>query len=239
MKRILVACEESQLVAIEFRNKGFEAYSCDIIECSGGHPEWHIKEDVLPLLNGNCIFTTCDGVKHTVDGKWDAIIAFPPCTHLAVSGAAWFERKRNDGRQRFGIDFFGKIMNADCDKVVVENPVNIISGEYIKEFFPDLCEKYGFPIVPTQRIQPWMFGDNYSKNTCLWIKGLPQLVPSITEKPDMEYFYWTDKRTGKQKRQSKWYFDAFKLSPKERAKVRSKTFPGVAQTMVNQWIDFI
>ena len=239
MKRILVGCEESQEVTKRFRERGIEAYSCDIIDCSGGRPEWHIKQDILPLLNGNCTFKTCDGVEHKIEGKWDAIIAFPPCTHLATSGAAWFEKKREDGRQRFGIDFFGKVMNADCDKVVLENPVNIISGNYIKEFFPDLCEKYGFPIAPTQRIHPWMFGNNFSKNTCLWIKGLPQLVPSVTEKPEMEYVYWTDKKTGKQKRQNKWYADAFNLPPEERAKVRSKTFPGVAQAMVDQWLPFI
>ena len=120
--KILVACEESQRVCIEFRNKGHEAYSCDIIECSGGHPEWHIMEDVLPLLNGNCEFRTVDGVLHEVNGKWDIIIAFPPCTHLAVSGAAWFEKKREDGRQRDGIEFFCKFMEADCDKIVIENP---------------------------------------------------------------------------------------------------------------------
>ena len=239
MKRILVGCEESQEVTKRFRERGIEAYSCDIIDCSGGRPEWHIKQDILPLLNGNCTFKTCNGVEHKIEGKWDAIIAFPPCTHLATSGAAWFEKKREDGRQRFGIDFFGKVMNADCDKVVLENPVNIISGNYIKEFFPDLCEKYGFPIAPTQRIHPWMFGNNFSKNTCLWIKGLPQLVPSVTEKPEMEYVYWTDKKTGKQKRQNKWYADAFNLPPEERAKVRSKTFPGVAQAMVDQWLPFI
>lgn len=101
-----MACEESQRVCIEFRNKGHEAYSCDIIECSGGHPEWHIMEDVLPLLNGNCEFRTVDRALHKVSGKWDMIIAFPPCTHLAVSGARWFKNKRDDGRQKDGIEFF-------------------------------------------------------------------------------------------------------------------------------------
>lgn len=95
--KILVACEESQAVCKAFREKGHEAYSCDIIDCSGGHPEWHIKQDVLPLLGGKCSFTTEDGVPHTIEGKWDMILAFPPCTHLAVSGAAWFARKREDG----------------------------------------------------------------------------------------------------------------------------------------------
>ena len=108
--KILVACEESQAVTIELRKLGHEAYSCDIEPCSGGHPEWHIMEDVLPLLNGDCEFRTVDGVLHKTVGKWDMIIAFPPCTHLAVSGAAWFEKKREDGRQRDGIEFFMKFI---------------------------------------------------------------------------------------------------------------------------------
>lgn len=236
-KKVLVACEESQEVTRRFREKGVEAYSCDIVDCSGGHPEWHIKGDVLPLLNGNCKFKTCDDVEHEVVGKWDAIISFPPCTHLAVSGARHFEVKRNDGRQRFGVDFFGRIMTADCDKIVLENPVNIISGDYVKQWFPDLCEKYGLPIAPTQRVHPWMFGDNFSKTTCLWIKGLPPLVPEVTEEPEMEWIVWKDKKTGKEKRQNKWYFDALVNSKtsEERSRIRSKTFPNVARAMVETW----
>lgn len=230
--KILVACEESQRVCIEFRNKGHEAYSCDIIECSGGHPEWHIMEDVLPLLNGNCEFRTVDGVLHEVNGKWDIIIAFPPCTHLAVSGAAWFEKKREDGRQRDGIEFFCKFMEADCDKIVIENPIGIISGDYIPKWFPELADKYELPKKPTQIIHPWMFGDNYSKSTCLWIKGLPQLIPLVAEQPELE---WVDRKTGKKKRQPKWFADAWHLPPEERAKVRSKTFPGIAKEMASQW----
>ena len=233
--KILVACEESQAVCKEFRARGHEAYSCDIIECSGGHPEWHIMEDVLPLLNGNCTFKTCDGVEHHIDGKWDMLIAFPPCTHLTVSGARHFEIKRADGRQRAGIEFFGKFLTADCDKIVIENPVGIISGDYIPKHFPDLAEKYDLPRKPAQIIQPWMFGDNFAKTTCLWIKGLPNLVPEVTEEPEMEYLEWIDKKTGKMKRQAKWYCDALKLSPTERAKVRSKTFRGVARAMGEQW----
>lgn len=233
--KILVACEESQRVTMEFRNRGHEAYSCDIIECSGGHPEWHIMEDVLPLLNGNCTFKTCDGAEHYIDGKWDMLIAFPPCTHLTVSGARHFEIKRADGRQREGIEFFGKFLNADCDKIAIENPVGIISGDYIPKYFPDLAEKYDLPRKPAQIIQPWMFGDNFAKTTCLWLKGLPTLVPEVTEEPEMEYLEWIDKKTGKMKRQAKWYCDALKLPPAERAKVRSKTFPGVARAMGEQW----
>lgn len=106
MKKVLVACEESQAVTSELRKLGFDAYSCDIIDSSGGHPEWHIKQDVLALINGNCTFKTTDGETHTVNGKCDMIISFPPCTHLAVSGARHFEKKRADGRQREGIEFF-------------------------------------------------------------------------------------------------------------------------------------
>ena len=233
--KVLVACEESQAVCTEFRRLGHEAYSCDIIDCSGGHPEWHIKQDVLPLLNGNCVLNTCDGTVHHIDGKWDMVIAFPPCTHLASSGAAWFEKKRADGRQRWGIQFFCNFLNVECEKVVIENPIGIISGKYIKEHFPDLAEKYSLPKEPTQIIHPWMFGDNYSKSTCLWIKGVEPLVPQVREQPPIDWFEWVDKKTGKKKRQPKWYADTWKLSPEERAKVRSKTFPGIAKAMAEQW----
>lgn len=232
--KALVCCEESQRVCIELRKKGWEAYSCDIIPCSGGHPEWHTQQDVIPLLNGNCTFTTCDGTTHTIQGKWDMLVAFPPCTHLAVSGARHFEIKRADGRQREGIEFFCKFLTADCDRIIIENPVGIMSGDYIPEHFPDLAEEYGLPRKPTQIIHPWMFGDNYAKSTCLWIKGFDPLVPTITEEPEMEYLEWVDKKTGKTKRQAKWYCDALKLSPEERAKVRSKTFPGVAKAIAEQ-----
>lgn len=121
--RVLVACEESQRVCCAFRARGHEAFSCDIVEPSGNHPEWHIKSDVLPLLNGHCSFYTQDGTWHHIYQKWDMIIAFPPCTDLAVSGARWFERKRNDGSQEKSIEFFGKFLEADCDKICIENPI--------------------------------------------------------------------------------------------------------------------
>lgn len=201
--KILVACEESQAVTIELRKLGHEAYSCDTEPCSGGHSEWHLQQDVLPLLKE----------------KWDMIIAFPPCTHLAVSGAAWFEQKRKDGRQQQGIDFFMEFANCDCGKTAIENPVGIMSTTWKK---------------PSQIIQPWQFGDKYTKSTCLWLKGLPNLVPTdIVEKG--EYFNWVDKKTGKNKRQPKWYADAWRLPSEERAKVRSKTFPRIAKAMAEQW----
>lgn len=235
---ILVACEESQRVCMAFREKGHEAYSCDIIECSGGHPEWHIQADVLPLLNGSCEFKTADGTTHKINGKWDMIIAFPPCTHLAVSGAAWFEKKRADGSQRDAIEFFCKFLNADCDRISIENPVGIIAGKYIQQWFPDLAEKYNLPIKPTQIIQPYEYGDAAKKTTCLWLKGLPKLVP--TNIVDAGEFYmspdgrkysvgasadaardengkilgWNDPRT---------------------ALIRSKTYPGIAKAMAEQW----
>jgi hypothetical protein len=235
--KILVACEESQAVCKEMRARGHEAYSCDIIECSGEHPEWHIKDDVLPLINGNCSFKTMDGVTHEVEGKWDMIIAFPPCTDLAVSGAPSFKKKREDGRQRKSIEFFCQFLIADCDKIVIENPVNIISGDYVEKWFHDIAKKYGLPLKPTQRIHPWMFGDNYSKKTCLWIKGLPPLVPLVTEEPELEYEEWVNKKTGKKRREPKWYYDAWKnaATAEERSRIRSKTFPGIAKAMAEQW----
>lgn len=223
--KVLVACEESQEVCKAFRNYfGVNAFSCDIVPCSGGRPEWHIQEDVTRLINGNCSFRTMTGQEYVLVGKWDLIIAFPPCTHLAVSGARHFAKKREDGRQQSGIDFFMKMVNADCEHIAVENPIGIMSTHYRK---------------PDQIIQPWQFGHAVTKSTCLWLKGLKPLVPAITEKPHIEYFEWIDKKTGKKKRQAKWYADAWRLSADERAKVRSKTFPGVAQAMAAQWVPYL
>ena len=218
--RILVACEESQNVTNELRKLGHEAYSCDIQMHSGSHDEWHICQDVLPLLNGFCKFKTVDGNYHEINSKWDMIIAFPPCTDLCVSGARHFAKKQADGRQQRSIDFFMKFVNADCDKIAIENPIGIMSTKYRK---------------PDQIIQPWQFGDKYSKSTCLWLKNLPLLVPTkIVEKG--EFIEFIDKN-GKKKRQAKWYYEALKNSKnaEERAKIRSKTFPGIANAMATQW----
>lgn len=196
--KVLVACEESQAVTIELRKLGHEAFSCDILPCSGGHPEWHIQEDVMPLL----------------EQEWDMIIAFPPCTHLCVSGAVWFEQKRKDGRQQQGIDFFMLFANAKCQRIAIENPIGIMSTVWRK---------------PDQIIQPWQFGDEYQKSTCLWLKGLQKLVPTnIVGKGE-----FITHKSGKTK--PRWYADAFKLPPKERAIARSKTFLGIAQAMAKQW----
>ena len=218
--RILVACEESQNVTNELRKLGHEAYSCDIQMHSGSHDEWHICQDVLPLLNGFCKFKTIDGDYHEINSKWDMIIAFPPCTDLCVSGARHFAKKQADGRQQRSIDFFMEFVNADCDKIAIENPIGIMSTKYRK---------------PDQIIQPWQFGDKYSKSTCLWLKNLPLLVPTkIVEKG--EFIEFIDKN-GKKKRQAKWYYEALKNSKNaaERAKIRSKTFPGIANAMATQW----
>lgn len=217
--RVLVACEESQTVCIAFRERGHEAYSADIQELSGGHPEWHILGDVLPLINGYCMFTTMDGKTHRIDCEWDMIIAFPPCTDLAASGARHFARKREDGTQERSKQFFLRFTNAKCKRIAIENPVGIMSTCYRK---------------PDQIIQPWQFGENYQKTTCLWFVGdLPKLIPTAAEKPDFQYHTWIDKN-GKQKRQTQWYYDT-RRKGKRRGKVASKTPKGLANAMAEQW----
>lgn len=219
--KVLAACEESQRVTIEFRKLGHEAYSCDLLDCSGNHPEWHIKKDVTLLLNGNCIFHTVDGLEHEISGKWDMIIAFPPCTYLTVTGNRWFnfEKYGDKAIQRMldrndAIKFFMTIANADCDKIAIENPVGIMSTKWRK---------------PDQIIQPFEFGDAYEKRTCLWLKGLQKLIPTkIVDIQDRIQF-----KSGKT--MAKWYVEAAKLPKEQRALVRSKTFPGIAKAMAMQW----
>ena len=236
--KILVACEESQAVTTEMRRLGHEAYSCDIIECSGGHPEWHIMQDVLPLLNGNCAFQTTDDEWHYLQGRWDMIIAFPPCTHLAVSGAAHFEKKRADGRQREAIEFFCQFMKADCDRISIENPVGIISGNYIPKWFPDIAEKYNLPIKPTQIVQPYEYGHAAKKTTCLWLKGLPNLVPTNIVDPG-EFYVSPKGRKFSKGSSSDMARDAqgkiLSWNDPRTAKIRSKTFTGIARAMAEQW----
>ena len=219
--KILVACEESQNVTKELRTLGHEAYSCDIIDQSGGHSEWHIMQDVIPLLNGNCEFITTDEKKHVIVGQWDMIIAFPPCTYLTVTGNRWFniERYGEKAIQRHkdrknAIDFFMAFANSDCEKIAIENPVGVISSEWRK---------------PDQIINPWQFGDAFEKKTCLWLKGLPKLIPTnIVEIPPRKKF-------DSGKTMPAWYAEAWHLPKEERAKLRSKTFPGIAKAMAEQW----
>jgi hypothetical protein len=208
--RILLACEESQAVCLEFRKLGHEAFSADIMDCSGSHPEWHIKGDVLEIINDT----------------WDMMIAFPPCTHLAVSGARHFAEKIKDGRQQQGIDFFMQMINAPIPKIAIENPIGIMSTKYRK---------------PNQIIHPYHFGDPYSKATCLWLKNLPNLLynkklenkkqkelvfeelPNEVEKGEFVTF-------SSGKRMAKWYNEA-----SGNGHLRSKTFPGIAKAMASQW----
>ena len=196
--RVLLACEESQAVTKEFRDRGHDAYSCDILPSSGSLPEYHLQQDVVPLLKQ----------------EWDLIIAFPPCTHLASSGAAWFAEKRRDGRQQEGIDFFMLFTNLNVPKVVIENPVGIMSRIDRK---------------PDQIIQPWWFGDPFEKRTCLWLKGVEPLVATDEVKPAARSEYASGRTM------PTWYADAWKLPPAERSKARSKTFPGIAKAMAEQW----
>ena len=215
---MLIACEESQAVCKEFRRLGHEAYSCDIQECSGGHPEWHIHGNVLPLLNGKCEFETADGQYHSLGTRWDLIVAHPPCTDLAVSGARWFLEKQKDFRQQRSCVFFMYFALAWCDRIAVENPIGIMSNIYRK---------------PDQIIQPWMFGDAEEKKTCLWLKGLPNLTETnVTVPPERIKF-----DSGKS--MPKWYADAWRLSKEERQRGRSKTFPGIAKAMAEQWSKYI
>lgn len=198
--KILVACEESQVVTAAFRAKGHEAYSCDILPTSGDLPDWHIQGFLEDAIGEG--------------SEWDMIIAFPPCTDLCVSGARHFEKKRKDGRQQYAESFFMMIANRSCQRIVIENPVGIMSTKWRK---------------PDQIIQPWQFGDPFTKTTCLWLKGVQPLVPTnIVDKGERTFF-----KSGKN--HPKWYADALALSPSERAKARSKTFPGIAQAMADQW----
>ena len=233
---VLVACEESQAVCTAFREKGHNAFSCDIQECSGGHPEWHIQGDVLKVLNPkdiNCTlpldnnsrfvcgieFRTMDGKHHFINGKWDLIIAHPPCTYLTVSGNRWFNIERYGERaiQRHkdraeAINFFMAFVNADCDKIAIENPIGVMSTEYRKS---------------DQIIQPFQFGHPYTKQTCLWLKGLQKLAHTkILEKPKngwVNQSFTPDGRYGG--------FNGKFATAKE----RSKTFEGIVKAMADQW----
>lgn len=222
--KVLVACEESQEVCKAFRALGHEAYSCDIQECSGGHPEWHIKGDVIPLLNGNVKTVTMGGVDVTVRDTWDLIIAHPPCTDLAVSGARSFAEKQHDMRQQKSCVFFMYFVLAHCDRIAIENPIGIMSSVLRK---------------PDQIIQPWQFAlseeENVTKSTCLWLKGLPKLQPIHTVQPEIKYVEWIDAKTGRKKRQTAWYYETRCAGHNMRGKLASKTFPGIAKAMADQW----
>lgn len=196
--RVLVACEESQAVTLALREEGVEAYSCDLLPCSGGHPEWHIQADALQVCKM----------------KWDAVIAFPPCTNLAVSGARWFPAKQRDGRQQMGIGFFLSFTALDhVPCVAIENPIGIMSRLYRQ---------------PDQIIQPYMFGHPETKATCLWLKGLPRLTPTDNVKAVMDALPANEKHR------------VHEMPPGPmRGILRSKTYKGVAKAMAKQWIPAI
>lgn len=217
--KVLVACEESQRVCVAFREKGHEAYSCDIIEPSGGHSEWHIMQDVLPLLNGRCSFKTMDGAEHRINGKWDMIIAHPPCTYLTLAGNKWFKPEfesrfpeRRIQREE-AVEFFMKFANADCEKIVIENPVSIMSSRWRK---------------PDQYIEPFMFGDPEKKKTGLWLKGVPPLTATDIVEPVIV-------RCKSGANEPRWHMETMHLPKDERSRVRSQTFWGIARAMAEQW----
>jgi hypothetical protein len=203
--RVLLACEESQAVCKEFRRLGHEAYSCDILRCSGGHPEWHLNQNLTGVIND----------------KWDIIIGFPPCTYLTVTGNGWFNVekygdkaiKRHKERKK-AIKFFMMIANADCEKIAIENPVGVMSTVWRK---------------PDQIINPYQFGDAFEKKTCLWLKNLPKLKPTKIVEPEPRTYYKSGRLM------PTWYAKSFNLSKEERSKLRSKTFPGIARAMASQW----
>lgn len=207
--RVLIACEESQAVCKAFRELGHEAYSCDIQDCSGGHPEWHFKQDVLPLLHEH----------------WDLIIAHPPCTYLTVTGNRWFnvERYGDAAIQRAkdreeAAAFFMEFVNAPCEHIAIENPIGVMSSRYRKA---------------DQTIQPYQFGDPHRKSTCLWLKGLPKLEPTKIVEPEIVVY-----KNGKGM-DSPWHMDSMKLPKEERSRFRSKTFPGIAKAMAEQWSNYL
>ncbi len=209
--KVLIACEESQSICKEFRSLGHEAYSCDLLPCSGGHKDWHIQGDAL---------------KQAYSGNYDLMVAHPPCTYLAVSGARWLYNKdgsKNTKRwknQKEALDFVNKLLNAPIKHIALENPISVISSNIRK---------------PDQIVQPWMFGDEAQKSTCLWLKNLPLLKPTnIVGKGEFIEFISKD---GKKKKQPKWYFEALQKAktPEERRTLRSKTFPGMAKAIADQW----
>jgi site-specific DNA-cytosine methylase len=215
--RVLIACEESDEVRGRFEKLGFDAWSCDI----------------QPNRNANAKHLQCN-LFDIIEDNWDAMIAFPPCTHLAVSGAQWFPEKIKDGRQQKGIDFFMKVIESNIKHIAVENPIGIMSKYYKK---------------PDQIIQPYYFGDEAQKTTCLWLKNLPKLYHNaapnlfddvVTHTGKGEFFEFVSKKTGKKKIQPMWYYKATReKNVDDRSKVRSKTFKGIADAMANQWGNYL
>jgi len=230
---VLVACEESQEVCKAFRAKGHRAFSCDIQEQSGGHPEWHIQDDALRLIDGykhgrGCpFFVTNDGKTHNTPERWDLIIAHPPCTYLTVTGNRWFNVEkygekavqRERERER-AWDFFLRFTVADCDKIAIENPIGYMNTHYRK---------------PDQIIHPYYFGEPVRKATCLWLKGLPKLtptniVPTTEDEHGFSYGGALRYATDENGKILSW-------NDPRTAKARSRTPRGLAEAMAEQWGD--
>ena len=215
--KVLIACEESQRECIAFRKSGHEAYSCDIQEPSGGHPEWHILGDALKAIEGGRI-TTMDGKTHDI-GRWDLLIAHPPCTYLTLAGNKWFKPEFADRfperqkQRNEAVKFFMAFANADCDRIAIENPVGIMSSQWRK---------------PDQYIEPYMYGDPEKKKTGLWLKGLPLLKPTNIVEPVIIHC-----KSGAN--EPRWHIETMHLPKEERSRVRSQTFPGIAEAMAEQW----
>lgn len=217
--KVLVGCEESQAVCIEFRKLGFDAYSCDIQECSGGHPEWHFNQDIFEVIKMK---------------NWDCMIAFPPCTYLTVTGARWLynkDKSRNEPRwiaQAEAVEFVKKLYNSGIEHIAIENPIGKLSSSWMK---------------PTQIIQPYYFGDEAQKTTCLWLKNLPKLLhnktinlfdDNVTHVSNGGFIEFSSGT-----RMSKWYVENSKGQGAARSKARSKTFPGIAKAMATQWGEYL
>ena len=221
--RLLVCCEESQRVCMAFRKRGWEAYSCDIEPCSGGHPEWHIQQDVLPLINGGCEFDTVDSEHHIVKGEWDLLICHPPCTYLTLTGNKWFKPEFRDRfpdriqQRQEAIEFFMKFANAKCKHIAIENPVGVMSSQWRR---------------PNQYIEPYYFGDPEKKKTGLWLVGLPNLIPTNIVEPVIIHC-----KSGAN--EPRWHMESMSLPEKERSRVRSQTFIGIANAMAEQWSSYI
>lgn len=205
-----------------FREKGFNAFSCDILECSGGHPEWHVQGDVLKLMRAYD-FETMTGGRHVIHG-WDLIIAHPPCTYLTCTGNRWFniEKYGDKARERYkkrdkAAEFFMRFAQADCPHIAIENPIGYMSTFYRK---------------PDQIVQPFWFGDAERKATCLWLKDLPKLEATKTVEPIVCRY-----RNGRT--YSAWHMNTISLPAEERARARSKTFPGIAKAMAEQWGNYL
>lgn len=218
--KVLIACEESQAVCKAFRELGHEAYSCDILSCSGGHPEWHILCDVKHVLNGHGLFRLENGDCVISTKCWDLIIAHPPCTYLSLAGNRWFDEEKygDKARQRkrdreSAVEFFMLFVNAPCEKIAIENPYGTISTAYRK---------------PDQTVQPYHFGHDSRKPTCLWLKGLPYLKPTNIVEPKIIKL-----PTGRV--DSAWHIETWNLPKAQRSIQRSKTFPGIARAMAEQW----